>query len=272
MCALCLLLASLYSPSSYAKSSQNKINWDAVLKSAQAQKLWEHKRWLRLGHYRCGLWSCVSEQDGPAFFLSPKGFSDPKAELVATIDAFKVNKVKKFANELPEQAAICQYPARLKWLSSKTGNWKTDPLLKNCKGYMDFFKKLDAYRASLVFSSYYLNNPSSAMGHTLLKLERKSIVQSGGQGDLLSYGINYAAVPTTSNPVLYAFLGLVGGFHGAFASLPYYYKVREYNDFESRDLWEYELNFTQEEIDFMVAHIWELGFSVFNYYYLTEHA
>ena len=23
--------------------------------------------------------------------------------------------------------------------------------------------------------------------------------------------------------------------------MPYYYKVREYNDYESRDLWEYEL-------------------------------
>ena len=51
---------------------------------------------------------------------------------------------------------------------------------------------------------------------------------------------------TTDNPVAYALMGLTGLFEGTFKRLPYYYKVREYNDVESRDLWEYELAFTPE--------------------------
>lgn len=40
--------------------------------------------------------------------------------------------------------------------------------------------------------------------------------------------------------------------------MPYYRKVKEYGDFESRDLWEYELNLTPEETRFLVSHIWEM--------------
>jgi hypothetical protein len=46
--------------------------------------------------------------------------------------------------------------------------------------------------------------------------------------------------------------------------------VREYNDFENRDLWEYDLNFTQDEIDLLVAHIFELDSGGFAYVYFTE--
>ena len=40
--------------------------------------------------------------------------------------------------------------------------------------------------------------------------------------------------------------------------MPYYRKVKEYGDFESRDLWEYELDLNPEESRFMVEHIWEM--------------
>jgi hypothetical protein len=40
----------------------------------------------------------------------------------------------------------------------------------------------------------------------------------------------------TANPVLYAFKRLTGLVVGTVKLYPYYYKVREYNDHESRDL------------------------------------
>jgi hypothetical protein len=37
---------------------------------------------------------------------------------------------------------------------------------------------------------------------------------------------------------------------GEYSLMPYYRKVKEYGDFESRDLWEYELNLSPEETRF----------------------
>ena len=46
--------------------------------------------------------------------------------------------------------------------------------------------------------------------------------------------------------------------------------VREYNDYESRDLWEYELNLTSEELQQLTYHLWELQWTYFDYYFFTE--
>jgi hypothetical protein len=70
--------------------------------------------------------------------------------------------------------------------------------------------------------------------------------------------------------VLFAIGGLSGWFSGNYNAVPYYYKVREYNDYETRDLWSYQLDMTQEEIDMVVDIIWELAHSRFDYYFLTE--
>jgi hypothetical protein len=52
--------------------------------------------------------------------------------------------------------------------------------------------------------------------------------------------------------------------------MPYYLKVREYSDLENRDIWEYELNLTPEEIDRLLMHAWELGPIHFDYYFFDE--
>src|SRR5260221_313971 len=87
---------------------------------------------------------------------------------------------------------------------------------------------------------------------------------------LLDYGVNYAASVDTQNAFVYAVKGLVGLFPGRFNSIPYYYKVREYNDFESRDLWEYDLSLTPAQVAMLVAHVWELGSTQFPYYYVSR--
>ena len=52
--------------------------------------------------------------------------------------------------------------------------------------------------------------------------------------------------------------------------MPYYLKVREYTDLENRDIWEYELNLSPEEIDRLLMHAWELGPIHFDYYFFDE--
>lgn len=69
---------------------------------------------------------------------------------------------------------------------------------------------------------------------------------------------------------MFAFKGLAGAYPGAFASMPYYLKVAEYNDIENRDVWEYQLNLSQPEIERILQHVWELGPIRFDYYFFDE--
>lgn len=222
----------------------------------------DHPKWIKLLHYRqtlLGKWE--SEADGKDFFIHPEGRTNPRAELDAAIASF--GQTKSPGNDHP----ICKFPLRFKWLNKELGYpWKEVNLL-GCDRYISFFSKMAAKKAHIVFSSYYLSNPNSAFGHTLLRLSR---YDKEGETELLDYGINYSADATSSNPFTYALYGLTGGFKGRFAAIPYYYKIREYSDSEFRDLWSYELDLTQTQVLEIVDHVWELGSTYFDYYYFQE--
>lgn len=230
-------------------------------------------QWLKLVHYRRTAFGYRAEADGPSFYLSPNGRFDPKAELLATIEGFFSPALRNLGKHMQPQTIRCQFPARYKWLDTKLGLSQTVPPSPSpCKEYDEFKARVNPKSATVVFSSFHVVNPSSVFGHTLLRLNK--IAHGDGprnqSRELLDYGINFAANPTTSNPVLYAVYGLVGVFPGTFTSLPYYYKVREYSDFESRDIWEYDLALSQVEVDRLVDHIWELASTHFDYYYLSK--
>jgi hypothetical protein len=98
-------------------------------------------------------------------------------------------------------------------------------------------------------------------------------VDAQGQNDsnrLLAYTISYAAVSLDDENFLFALKGLAGLNPGRFSSNPYYVKVAEYNDIENRDVWEYELNLTQAEVERVLQHVWELGPIRFDYYFFDE--
>lgn len=234
---------------------------------AQAQTLGTlppiDQQWLNLLHTK-KTWTGgqLSQVDGEEFFISPRGVKDPQEELNATYEAFVQSKT--FGDK--HEAVGCRFPARRLWFWRRLPVSERKPFEEGeCESFRRFKKSLDAHSVSLVFSSYYINNPSSSFGHTLLRINR-----SGPRFELLDHGINYAANATTDNALLYAISGLAGFFRGTFTNVPYYYKVREYNDFEVRDLWSYDLNLTPDEIEMLVAHAWELGSTYFDYYYLTE--
>jgi hypothetical protein len=241
---------------------------------AHQLKLAQSREWLRLGHYRSSWTGSVSsEADGNNFFLSPHGKDSPQLELDATIEGF-------FADLAPYDAAnpankniqhpMCQFPARLMWLTEQL---QIDPekLPKpDCSRYQKFVESIHVESVTLVFSSYYLNNPASAFGHTFIRLHKKEPTVSDERRQLLDFGIEFSADPDTTFAPIYAIKGLLGAFPGTFRKLPYYYKVREYNDYESRDLWEYKLKMNQHQLDMLIAHVWELGSTFFDYWYLSE--
>lgn len=243
---------------------------DAVAR-ARDMKLAESIEWRRLVHYEhLALRGWVSQADGENFFIAKNGKKNPEAELEATLRGFFTTekRILKGHGQIP-QTVYCQFPARFKFLDRKLG-LKSKLPTQECPDFETFRSKTAAKSATLVFSSFYGSNPSSIYGHSLIRINKTDGSSGSEQRQLLDTGVNYAAFQTTSNPILYALYGLTGFFEGQFSTLPYFFKVREYADFESRDLWEYDLDLTQDEVDMMTAHVWEVGTSYFDYFYLTE--
>jgi len=246
-----------------------------LLAAARNRSLSEDRSWLRLGHWRkrlLGGWE--SEADGPGLFLSPQGKRDPAAELEATLSGFfaagdGAPSDRKLADPSLEHPQ-CRFPARFAWLAAalRIDLERLPP--RSCPRFEAFWRRVSARSVTLVFSSYYLNNPASAFGHTFLRLGKEEVASSGERLDLIDQAVDFAAVTDTSNAILYAFEGLFGLFRGEFSARPYFYKVREYADYESRDLWEYELSLDQRQVAKLVGHLWELGQTWFDYYYVTE--
>jgi len=101
-------------------------------------------------------------------------------------------------------------------------------------------------------------------GHTLIRID------SAENSSLLSYAINYAATGDDINGLLFAFKGIFGFYRGYFSILPYYQKVKEYGDIDHRDMWEYRLDLTKDEVNLMMLHLWELQGIYSDYFFFDE--
>ena len=220
--------------------------------------------WLRLLHFEKSVWGGYrSRLDGGEFFFSPHGQRDPLAELKSDLIAFKENRQVGRLKQHPQ----CAFPERFRFLKEKL-NLKIPEV--SCPKLKEYLERFHPESVTLVFSSAYPHNPGSMFGHTFLRVNSKN--KNLNQQDLLDWGISYAAqVSDDENGFAFVFLGLTGGYRGQFSLLPYYAKVNEYVNNESRDLWEYELDLNEEETFRLLRNIWEVETnSYFNYYFLDE--
>ncbi|AZE51265.1 putative outermembrane protein [Pseudomonas chlororaphis] len=229
---------------------------------SRLQQLASDPFWISLGHYetaKLGGWrSYVSD---PKFFLASDGAEHPDAELKATLDALYAPASSG------NQHAQCVYPARTRWLKAQLN--LSDLPTVDCNEFNQWFKDVSPHSTVMIFPAAYLNSPSSMFGHTLLRIDQAD-VQSNHTA-LLSYAINFGAyIEGSDNSILYAWKGLMGGYPGLFALVPYQEKLSEYRSLENRDLWEYRLNLTQAETERMVEHVWELKQIKFDYFFFDE--
>jgi hypothetical protein len=264
---LVALLASLAAAPADAGPRPDPAYLAELRVRALALRLWEDPQWIRLGHWRRaadGGWK--SEVDGTPFFRALFGKTNPQAELDATLRGFFDDRPA--ALELDD--AQCRFPARFAFLVRALGIDLGRLPPRRCPQLEAFLDRLRARSVTLVFSSYYLNNPASAFGHTFLRMDKEGEAREGKAFELLDYGVDYSATVTTDNVLLYAFQGLFGLFQGHWNHMAYYYKVRQYADAESRDLWEYDLALTPGEVAMLTAHLWELGGTYLDYWYLDE--
>ncbi len=237
-----------------------------LIAQAHAAKLAADPEWLALVHYRANLIfpGVTGQADDPDFYLAGDGKTDPGEELDATLRAF-------FAPAVVETDTVqhpqCRFIARYEWLkhSLHFDPHRLQP--QTCERFRKWRAALNASALTLVFPSAYINNPSSMFGHTLLRVDAPN---QDERTRLLAYAVNYAVGSTTDNGMIFTLKSLVGAYPGLFSISPYYVKVKEYSDMENRDIWEYRLNFTQEEIDRLLQHAWELGPTRFDYYFFDE--
>ena len=209
--------------------------------------------WLALGHYRPqGSRQYESTIDSDNFFLAPDGKINPESELAATRALFDSKDEKR-----------CLFPGRYLYLKKYSLTTADFP---KCKEFEQFQKDLQPSGVTLLFTDAYMNNPSSLFGHTLLRIDT---ARKGTQ--LLAHGANYGAFTEgMENSVLFAMLGLTGGYYGGFTVKPYYDVINTYNNIENRDIWELNLDLTPEELDLFVAHLWEVGHAQSRYYFFTR--
>jgi len=224
-----------------------------LLQKAQGLGLQNDPYWWTLLHYKKGLWGVKSLIDDPAFFLSQNGKTDPGKELNALITRF-------FLNTPDPDTDICHFIARYTWVREK--------LCVSDNEYPELFcdkaEVIEPSSATIVFPTYFLNNPASMFGHTFIN------VSTEYSNKLLSNAVNYSAYTGDSNGCFYTFNGIFGLFKGYYSILPYYKKLQEYSDMDQRDMWEYSLTLTKEELKRMVLHIFEMEKIYSDYFFFDE--
>lgn len=245
-------------PSTYS----NDLSYEQTLiNKALSKELFEDRYWHTLLHYKGSYNNYKSLIDDPKFFLSPDGKRNPKEELIATIKSFF--NVEKLGLDNPLHSQ-CRFIARYNWLKEKLNIDNSKLLEAPCQVFYDFVEQIKPTSATLIFPTAHMNNPASMFGHTLVRINTEY------ESKLLSYALNYSALTKDTNGVSFAFKGLFGLFRGGYSIHKYFEKVNDYSDIKFRDIWEYELNFSKEEVINLLMHLWELTDVYSDYYFLDE--
>lgn len=230
-----------------------------LINQALAKNLANDRYWHILLHYKFSVTGISSLIDDPDFFLAPDGKNNPEAELIATLKAF----FQPFNNKETEHP-LCRFVARYTWLKEQLSIDEEHLNKPPCNEFHRILAKVDPRSAVLIYPGTHINSPASMFGHTLIN------IKGSHKSRLLPYAVNYSAFTNESNGFVYAFKGILGFYKGYFSVLPYYQKIKEYNDLERRDMWEYDLNLNEAEVRRMFFHIWELKEIYSDYFFFSE--
>ena len=250
---IALFTALFGSSLAYAVEPTSSIHY---VEMATQKHLAQETTWQRLMYANA---KGQSEVHYAGYFLSPERGGHLQNELNANIEAL-------FLSAAPNQSVRCKFPARSQWLIKRLNIPATDLPQVECPELDKWLGEIKPYKATLIYATDFMGNPSSMFGHTLLRLDPKDQKQL----NLVSYAVNYAATVAGADGWSFAWKGLTGQYPGEYSLMPYYRKVKEYGDLESRDLWEYELNLNPEETRFLVQHIWEMQHVTFPYYFVSD--
>lgn len=215
--------------------------------TAESVNLYEDKVWKSLLH--------LDKNDKPSintktFLLSYDDFSS-KNEFNKTIDYFKKDKRN-----------ICKYPARFFWLSQNSDLTFKEFDLNSCNRFNTYVQNTNPYNISLVFVSEDVSNPTSMMGHIFFKLDGVNY-----KGSHVKNAISFFTIIDTLNLPYLALESTVLGMKGYFVLKPYQKQIAQYTQNKERNIWEYSLDLTQNDIKLLTYHFWELKDVDITYYF-----
>lgn len=212
--------------------------------NCNASEPYESNEWKALLHVNS---EGKSEVDDRRFFLS-EPFS-PKAEYFADIVALK------------DANAMCRFPARYHFIANQL---KINLDFAKCENFNKFLDDSRGESTSISFASSYLESPMSYFGHTFITVNKHN-------NKFFSQTFSYTAeIPKGSGFKDIAINGVFGGFVGKFAAAPYFKIYEGYTAIEQRDITEYKLKLTEEELNRMIWHAYELYDMGINYKFLTN--
>ena len=218
--------------------------------------------WLRLLYYEKSGNTYKNDASHDYFFVTKEGRSNPQLEwdnsVLAIKDRRKVGQLKKEFQ--------CAFPARYELIIKKNPELKQN---RNCPEFIEWKNEIGAKEIYLVYASSYVSNPASMFGHSFLRFSRGGKKRSDS---LLDYSVGFMALTNPDdNAIMYSVKGIVGGYIGHFDIKPFYMQVGLYQNAEDRDLWEYKLPLSAQEVDLIIKHMWEVSRNTgFPYYFFDE--
>lgn len=174
---------------------------------------------------------------------------DSKFLLVHEDPSIKNEMIKTLELYFADNQTYCRFPARLTWLSKELDF--VIPKIE-CPTFEEFKFKAPAKKIQLVFASQNLLSSSSLMGHTFLKLSDVD------QTNPRQHAVTFFAKVESYNPFSLFFESVILGMEGKVALLPYRQHIKNYQEIEGRNVWEFDLNISNENIELLHNHIWEL--------------
>jgi hypothetical protein len=153
-------------------------------------------------------------------------------------------------------------------LFEKYYGWFKEKQRPICTDYNQKNKPKLIISVSLIHVSGYFDNPSSYYGHTLLRLNYgKDMPNQISLDSSISYGAN---VTDSESSPFYVVNGLFGGYEARYRRNNQFLHTHNYTNNQIRDVWEYEILLTPQQIRFISEIIWELNNARFKYYFLND--
>ncbi|MGR3898501.1 DUF4105 domain-containing protein [Psychrobacter sp. 1176_08] len=263
-------------PNSAAESLLN--TWRTQVKT---ENLAQHTTWRRLLYFYDGQNRALAKKktesliDDPSFFLSERGQQDSGAELddMLVVLAQELTQSSttndKRVNTQANRSISCRFPARVAWLKNVL-TIDDASLPAECPELDEWTQKLAPEQLSIMFAQEYLDNPTSAFAHTLLRIDSKASVADPSQIHH-AYALNYTVGgnPADSFPV-YAVKSMIGGYDSIIEIDLYPERFAKYIQDDERDAWTYQLNLTPSEVQQIIRHVWETKDLELPYYFATD--
>ena len=174
------------------------------------------------------------------FLLSYDNFSIER-ELALTIEALKSDKT-----------FVCRYPARSTFLES---HGRIEPIsFDHCNDLMEYLEKVPMDSMHYVFASENLDSVTSMMGHGFLVAKGED-----ESGVTREHTFSFFAELGGGNPLTLFYQSMVSGMDGQFMVRPYWRDLQRYSEVEEREVWDYELKLSPEELSLLKLALWELN-------------